>query len=161
MKTTYKFASLAVLSSALLVGCGSPQSNQPVATYPSTYPSGSPAYSVSYGVVDSIQAVNSNASSSTGGIGLGTVAGGVVGGVLGNQVGSGSGRTAATAAGAIGGAVVGHGIDQRRAQNQQVTAYQLGVRLDNGSFQTITQDNVSGIGVGSRVRVENGRAYAY
>lgn len=149
---THKFAA-ALLSSAFLLGCGTP-SQQSVGSQP--YPSSSPSYATSYGIVDSIQVVNTNAS---GGIGLGSIAGGVVGGVLGNQVGGGSGRTAATAAGAIGGAVVGHQIEQRTKAPSQ--AYQIGVRLDNGTYQTVTQDTVADIGVGHRVRIENGRAYRY
>ncbi len=162
MKSHIKVAASLLTSGALLLGCSSPQ--QPVASqpYPQTYPSTSPAYSASYGVVDSIQAVNPGPTSSSGGIGLGAVTGGVVGGVLGNQVGSGDGRRAATAAGAIGGAIAGHQIQQhRRASQAQASAYQIGVRLDNGTYQTVTQDNVADIGVGSRVRIENGRAYRY
>jgi len=99
------------------------------------------------------------ASTSSGGIGAGTVVGGVVGGLLGNQVGSGTGRTAATAAGAVGGAVAGHEVDKRR--QQPASMYQVGVRLDNGSYQTVMQDSVADLSVGNRVRIENGRAYRY
>ncbi|MGV3741614.1 MAG: glycine zipper 2TM domain-containing protein [Burkholderiaceae bacterium] len=161
MKTHLKIAAAVLASSTLLMACSSPQ--QPVASqpYPQTYPNTTPAYSTSYGVVDSIQVINAQ-TTSNGGIGLGAVTGGVVGGVLGNQVGSGTGRRAATAAGAIGGAVVGHQIQQRNRANQaQPQAYQIGVRLDNGSYQTVTQDSVADISVGNRVRIENGRAYRY
>lgn len=161
MKTRLKITAALCASSVLLIGCSSPQ--QPVASqpYPQTYPSTAPAYSTSYGVVDSIQVVNQG-STSSGGIGIGAVTGGVVGGVLGNQVGSGTGRKAATAAGAIGGAIAGHQIQERNRANQaQAPAYQIGVRLDNGSYQTITQETIADIGVGSRVRIENGRAYRY
>lgn len=159
MKRSIKIASVVLASSTILIGCSSPQ--QPVASqpYPQSYPSTAPVYSTSYGVVDSIQAVNTGATSS-GGIGVGAVTGGVVGGVLGNQVGSGDGRKAATAAGAIGGAIVGHQIQNRNRANQ-AQAYQVGVRLDNGTYQTVTQESVADIGIGSRVRIENGRAYRY
>lgn len=160
MKTHLKITAALLTSSAFLIGCSSPQQPSVSQSYPQTYPSGGQAYSTSYGVVDSIQVVNQEAPSS-GGIGLGAVTGGVVGGVLGNQVGSGSGRKAATAAGAIGGAIAGHQIQQRNRTNQQAQAYQIGVRLDNGSYQTITQESIADIGVGSRVRLENGRAYRY
>jgi outer membrane lipoprotein SlyB len=162
MKTHLKIAASLLASGTLLVGCSSPQ--QPVVSqsYPQqTYPSTAPAYSTSYGVVDSIQMVNPGTTSS-GGIGVGAVTGGVVGGVLGNQVGSGTGRQVATAAGAIGGAVLGHQVQERnRAAQAQAPLYQIGVRLDNGSYQTISQENVADISVGSRVRIENGRAYRY
>jgi outer membrane lipoprotein SlyB len=100
-----------------------------------------------------------NTSGSSSGIGAGTVIGGVVGGLLGNQIGDGNGRTAATAVGAVGGAVVGNQIDQRN--RAQANAYQIGVRLDNGTYQTIMQDTVADLSVGSRVRIENGRAFRY
>lgn len=161
MKTYLKITAAVFTSSALLIGCSSPQQPTVSQSYPQTYPSAGPAYSTSYGVVDSIQVLNQG-STSSGGIGLGAVTGGVVGGVLGNQVGSGTGRKAATAAGAIGGAIAGHQIQERSRANQaQAPAYQIGVRLDNGSYQTVTQDTIADIGVGSRVRIENGRAYRY
>lgn len=136
-------------ASAMLAGCAS-TSNQPIGgTAPAS------AYSSAYGTVDSIQVVQT---SSGNGSGLGTVAGGVVGGALGNQVGEGRGRTAATVAGAIGGAMVGNQME-RNATGHQL--YQIGVRLDNGSYQTIQQDAIGDLQVGSRVRIENGRAYRY
>lgn len=160
MQTHLKITAALLTSGAFLVGCSSPQQPSVSQTYPQTYPSSGQAYSTSYGVVDSIQVVNQGATSS-GGIGIGAVTGGVVGGVLGNQVGSGTGRKAATAAGAIGGAIAGHQIQERNRANQQAQAYQIGVRLDNGSYQTVTQDTIADIGVGNRVRIENGRAYRY
>jgi outer membrane lipoprotein SlyB len=35
------------------------------------------------------------------------------------------------------------------------------VRLDNGDYQTIVQDDVNDLRVGTRVRVVDGRAYRY
>jgi len=152
MKANHVLAATVIAASSLLTACGTTTtptaSSQP---YPATV-------STSYGVVDSIQIVNT-ASTSSGGIGAGTVVGGVVGGLLGNQVGSGTGRTAATAAGAVGGAVAGHEVDMRR--QQPASMYQVGVRLDNGSYQTVMQDSVADLSVGNRVRIENGRAYRY
>ncbi len=154
-KNSAMTAASVITSGMLLIGCSSPMqepsSSQP---YPST---SSSSYSTGYGVVESIQLVNSN--NSSGGIGPGAVIGGVAGGVLGNQVGGGSGKTAATVAGTVGGAVIGHQIEQRnRAQS---ATYQIGVRLDNGTYQTITQDSIADLSVGNRVRIENGRAYRY
>ncbi|MDF3034754.1 MAG: putative outer rane lipoprotein precursor SlyB-like [Paucimonas sp.] len=145
-----KIVMAAMAAAVMLGGCAS-HSTAPISQYPST-----PVYSSSYGVVDSIQIAQT---SSGGGTGLGTVAGGVVGGVLGNQVGSGRGRTAATVAGAVGGAMVGSRM-QGNAQ-PQVQVYQVGVRLDNGSYQTLQQEAIGDLRVGSRVRIENGRVYAY
>ncbi|MDO8300731.1 glycine zipper 2TM domain-containing protein [Lacisediminimonas sp.] len=149
MKTRKFIIGAAVAVATLVAGCGT--TNQPINTYP---PSSNTAAS-GYGVVESIQPVAASRS----GPGLGTIAGGVIGGVLGNQIGSGTGRTAATAAGVIGGAVVGNQVEQRRGA--QASAYQVGVRMNNGSYATLTQENISNIAVGDRVRVENGLAVRY
>jgi outer membrane lipoprotein SlyB len=108
-------------------------------------------------VVDSIQVVQQNTGNS--GIGAGAVVGGVVGGVLGNQVGGGSGRSLATAAGVVGGALVGNQIQKNNQQTRDV--YQIGIRLDNGAYQTMTLDAVGDLRVGNRVRIENNRVFRY
>lgn len=145
-----KFVAVAAIAlSSLLAACGT--------TNPSSTSSTASAPAVTgFGVVESIQPVST---SSRSGPGLGTIAGGVVGGVLGNQVGSGRGRTAATAAGVIGGAVVGNQVEQRN--QSQANAWQLGIRMDNGSYATVTQESAADISVGQRVRIDNGRAYRY
>ncbi|MGH8810058.1 MAG: glycine zipper 2TM domain-containing protein [Noviherbaspirillum sp.] len=152
-------AMLAALAAvAVLGGCASPGYYPPASqSYPpvQTYPAASPSYSSTYGTIDSISVRQGAANN---GIGVGTVVGGVVGGLLGNQVGSGSGRKAATVAGVVGGAMVGN---QMERNTQTRDAYQIGVRMDNGSYQTIHQDNVTDLQVGSRVRIENNRAYRY
>ncbi|HCE08240.1 MAG TPA: hypothetical protein DEQ40_06495, partial [Oxalobacteraceae bacterium] len=79
--------------------------------------------------------------------------------VLGNQVGGGSGRTAATAAGIVGGALAGNEIERRRDNTRQL--YQIGIRLQDGGYQTVTQDTITDLRVGDRVRIENGHAYRY
>jgi outer membrane lipoprotein SlyB len=104
------------------------------------------AYQPGYGVVQSVAVVEA---SGPRGIGAGAVAGGVVGAILGSQVGSGSGRAAATVAGAGGGAYVGHQIERR---NRTVEAYQLTLRMDDGTAQNIVQDNRA-FQVGDRVQV--------
>lgn len=155
MKTTNLAAASLIMASAILAGCASP--TQPVSSTASTYPSS--GYANTTGVIDSIQVVQT----STGSNGtLGTVAGGVVGGLLGNQVGSGNGRTAATVAGAVGGAMVGSQMQRNTAGGAAVgQAYQVGVRLDNGTYQVVQQESVGDLQVGSRVRIENGRVYRY
>ena len=142
-------------ASTFIAGCAAPGYPQASSPYPA--PAGQQqGYYASYGVVDSIQVVNGGA---PGGMGVGTVVGGVVGGLLGNQVGGGTGRAVATAAGVVGGAVVGNQVEQRNRQGG--TAYQIGVRLDNGSYQTYTQESVGDLNIGNRVRVDNGRVYRY
>jgi len=152
MKITSPLAAIFLSACALITGCES--TNYP--TTASQYPASS-ASSVSYGVIDSIQTAPVSSGNS---VNLGTVAGGVVGGVLGSQIGSGTGRTAATVAGAIGGALVGNKLEKDR-QRQTASVYQIGVRLDNGNFQTIQQESVAGLSVGNRVRIENNHVYRY
>ena len=84
----------------------------------------------------------------------GAVAGAVVGGLIGNQVGGGSGKTLATVAGVAGGAYVGKEI----AENSERTKYHVTVRMDEGYEKTVTQNNLRGIQVGTRVRVRHGKA---
>jgi outer membrane lipoprotein SlyB len=149
-------AASVIIGAALLGGCASRSlQSTPSQSYPAATSSTS-STSSSYGVVDSIQPVGSN---SSGGMGVGAVVGGVAGGVLGHQVGSGRGNTAATVAGAVGGAMVGNEVEQRNKTSSG--AYQVGIRLDNGSYQTVTQDTVADLSVGNRVRIENGRVYRY
>lgn len=160
MNKFFTSISVAIAGTALLAACASPdyygQRSSPSYPVASSYPA-SPSSSSSYGTVDSIQA-----SQSTGygaGTGTGAVVGGVVGGLLGHEVGGGRGKTAATIAGAIGGAMVGNQIAQSNARVRD--QYQVGVRLDNGDYKTVMQDELSGLQVGSRVRVENDHVYRY
>lgn len=156
----FRFPAALLLATTILGGCASPDYRYPASTqsYPApvqTYPSSQPSYSYSTGTIESIQLRQGTADS---GIGVGAVVGGVVGGLLGNQVGGGRGKKAATVAGMVGGAMVGHQMERNgQGQNQ----YQIGVRMDNGSYQTLTQDNVADLQVGSRVRVDNQRVYRY
>ena len=155
MKSTRTLAAVMIVASAFLAGCAS---NSPPA-YPPGSQSGTPygtqPDSATYGTIDAIQVTRAGPGSS----GAGAVAGGLVGALLGNQIGSGSGRTAATVAGAVGGAVVGNNVEKNRAQAQD--AYQISVRLDNGDYRTIVQDNVNDLRVGNRVRVIDGHVYRY
>lgn len=165
MTTMNKFGSVLGLAAVLTLGACETM-NTPANTsteYPqSTNSSG--VYS-GYGVVQSMELVQQGNTGNTGiggsGIGIGTIAGAVVGGVLGNQVGSGSGRTAATVAGAAGGAYVGHEIDKRQQQPQTADLYRVNIRMDSGSYQTLTQNTVADLRVGDRVQISNGVARRY
>ncbi len=142
MKTFIAIFIVLITSAVLVSGCANNYSR----------PAAAQSYSGIYGVVDSIDVIRGENT----GIGAGTVIGGVIGGVLGNQVGSGRGNTAATIAGAAGGAVVGHEIEKK---NQTRDRYQIRLRLDNGHYQTQVQDDITGLHVGDRVRLENDRVY--
>ena len=87
------------------------------------------------------------------GLGVGALAGGVLGGVLGNQVGGGSGRAAATVLGAVGGGYLGHTVEQR---TRTTTAYQVRVRMDDGSTRTF--ERAQAVPVGERITLE-GRGF--
>ena len=165
---------IALAAAALLAGCANPgyqqgyqqqgyqqqgyqQQGQPYQGQQSYQPSSQQGYATTYGVVDSIQVVQGNANT---GPGLGTVAGVIAGGILGNQVGGGTGKAVATLAGAVGGGLLGNNLENRNRSGGP-GEYQIGVRLDNGQYQTVIQDSAADLGIGSRVRIDNGRASRY
>ncbi|MDA8449961.1 glycine zipper 2TM domain-containing protein [Acidovorax sp. NCPPB 3859] len=123
---------------------GAPQGQQQVAMQRAAAPA-----CMTCGRVESVQAFQQAAPAT----GIGAVAGGVIGGVLGNQVGKGSGRTAATVLGAVGGGYLGHTVEQR---TRTTTAYQIRVRMDDGSVRTFTRSQP--VAEGTAVRVE-GRSF--
>ncbi|MGE0356138.1 MAG: glycine zipper 2TM domain-containing protein [Burkholderiales bacterium] len=86
--------------------------------------------------------------------GAGAVLGGIVGGVLGHQVGGGRGKDVATVAGALGGALVGNEIEKNRAS---VTAWDVRVRLEDGTNKVVRYTSEPSWRVGDKVRVEEGR----
>lgn len=86
------------------------------------------------------------------GIGVGAIGGAVVGGLLGNQIGGGSGRKAATVLGAVGGGYAGHAIEKNA---NSYTAYQMHVRMADGSVRTIEQR--AAVAAGTPVAVEGNR----
>lgn len=154
MKTRQPTIAAVIATAILAAGCAStplPPDNA------RNYPAASQRDYSSYGMVESIDTVN--AQSGAGSIGIGTVGGAVVGGLLGNQVGGGTGRKAATVAGAVGGALAGNQVDKHR--NTAPPMYDIRVRLNDGSYQTVRQESLGDIRVGNRVRIENGRAMRY
>lgn len=138
---------------ALAAGCSSVQ-QQPASTSVGTVPTASSSSNydyLQYGTVSDIRQLDA----SQRGPGAGALLGAVVGGALGNQVGSGTGRTAATVIGAVGGAVAGNEIEKRSTNPQ--TYYQINVRLDNGDMRSFDYQDLNGLRVGDRVRIENGQ----
>lgn len=154
MKTKLTMTSVVIAAAMFIGGCAS-DPYQPMGSQ--TYPAAPPSYATHYGVIDSIQVTRTQNNE---GSGVGAVLGGVVGGILGNQVGAGSGKAAATAAGVVGGAMVGNQIEKNN-KSQGRDMYQIGIRLDNGGYQTIVQDSIVDLQVGSRAHVQNGRVYRY
>lgn len=133
------------------------QGQYPAPQYPSQgYPSqGYPTQGAYIGTVDRIELVNREASSNV----AGTVIGGIVGGLIGSQVGRGTGRSVATIAGVVGGAYAGNQIEQRRRAPNE--SFRITVRMDNGNYQTIVQENVTDLQTGDRVRIDGGVVYRY
>lgn len=102
-----------------------------------------------YGTIQSIDSAKKDRNNL-----IGTIAGAVVGGVVGSQIGAGRGKTVATIAGTAGGAVAGHEIQKRTSKNDDV---KVSVKMDDGSYQTINQGSDSGLRVGDRVEIDQGR----
>ena len=157
MKTLHHFKSVLGLAAVLTLGaCADMNTNNSGTTYPQSTSSG---YNYpSYGVVQSIDLVRVS-SSGPSPIGAGTIAGAIVGGIVGNQVGQGDGNTAATVLGAAGGAYAGHQLEKRN--QTQSDAYRMTIRMNDGSYQTVTQTSNADIRVGDRVMIENGVARRY
>ncbi len=87
------------------------------------------------------------------GTGLGAIAGGVAGALLGSQIGQGNGTTVATIAGAAGGAYAGHQVEKRVKKTSHV---EINIRMDDGTYKTISQPNDSGLMVGDKVKIVDG-----
>jgi len=103
----------------------------------------------SCGTVESVREIATQGQ----GTGLGAVAGGVAGAVVGKQFGHGSGKTAMTILGAAGGAFAGHKIEEKVRSTQR---WDVTVRLDDGSYRTLTLEQQPAWRSGDRVRVVNG-----
>jgi len=154
MKPVSLTGASAAVAAVLLTACADqPYYGGQTSSSPSSYESSSAT--AGYGYVERIEVVQKNAGPNV----AGTVIGGIVGGLIGHQIGGGTGQTAATIAGAVGGAVAGNQIEKRsRAANE---TFRVTVRLDNGGYQTVTQDNITDLRTGDRVRLDGNRVYRY
>ncbi len=168
MTTMNRFGSVLGLAAVLTLGaCETMNTPANTSGSPTAYPQSTNSAGVypGYGVVQSIELVQQGNTGNTGiggsGIGIGTIAGAVIGGIVGNQVGSGRGNTAATVIGAAGGAYAGHEIEKRKQQPQAADLYRLSIRMNDGSYQTLTQDTVADLRVGDRVQIDNAIARRY
>lgn len=99
------------------------------------------------GTVESVRAVEVKGQGS----GMGAVAGGLTGAVVGNQFGRGNGNTAMTILGAAGGALAGNEIEKNMKKR---TSYRVTVRMDDGSYRTVSQSAPASLG--EKVRIVNG-----
>ncbi|MGH8729890.1 MAG: glycine zipper 2TM domain-containing protein [Burkholderiales bacterium] len=86
------------------------------------------------------------------GTGIGAVGGGVAGAVIGNQIGDGTTRKIATVAGAAAGAYGGH---QAEKYIRGTTRYDVTIRMDDGTYRTISQKTDPALRPGDKVKIEN------
>jgi outer membrane lipoprotein SlyB len=102
------------------------------------------------GVVESVREVKDTPKTN----GSGPIIGGVAGAIAGNQFGHGMTRNVIPVLGAAGGALAGTAIekDVRATKHWEIT-----VRLDDGSFRTMTSDVVPFWHGGERVRLLDGK----
>jgi outer membrane lipoprotein SlyB len=89
------------------------------------------------------------------GTALGPIAGGIAGAVLGNQIGKGHGsQKVITVLGAAGGAFAGRAIEK---QARGTTHWEVDVRRDDGTNETVRSDVAPSYQPGQRVRLIDGR----
>lgn len=85
--------------------------------------------------------------------GLRTGARGAGGALIGNQPGGARENTPPTVRGADAGALAGNQIEKNV---QKRVSYRVTVRMDDGSFRTVSQSTAPNVAVGDRVRIANG-----
>jgi outer membrane lipoprotein SlyB len=110
-----------------------------------------PAPAGMLGVVESVREVTKPAEKSNG---VGPIAGGVAGAVVGNQFGHGMTKSVLTILGAAGGALAGKEIERNVRSTK---TWEINVRLDDGSYRTLTSDTQPFWHGGERVRLVDGR----
>jgi outer membrane lipoprotein SlyB len=103
------------------------------------------------GVIDSYDAVQVQGQTN----GVGAVAGGVGGAVVGSQIAGHHNKTLGGVIGAIGGGLLGNAIEKHERTS---TAYDVHVRMDDGSMRTVRQSTVPQ--VGTRVTIEGNTLHA-
>lgn len=91
------------------------------------------------------------------GSGAGAVVGGLAGGALANNIGRGDGRTLATILGMVGGGLLGNSIEKSQ---RQTVAYQVDVRLDDGTTRQIDADSMPAWRIGDKVKLVGGAIVA-
>jgi outer membrane lipoprotein SlyB len=102
------------------------------------------------GTVDSIRAARVTGDQT----GLGAVTGGLTGALVRNPLERGNASLVTTILGAAGGAFAGNEID-KSAKRQ--FAYRVTIRMDDGSFRTVSLPSAPAFTVGDKVRVVEGK----
>ena len=78
--------------------------------------------------------------------------------MIGNQAVHNGARPARTIGGAVVGGMIGNEIE-KRVNPGQPAQYRYRVRMDDGSYQTFSQEADANVRAGDRVRIENGRVW--
>jgi outer membrane lipoprotein SlyB len=97
------------------------------------------------GVVEAVNAVKVQGKNN----GVGAVAGGVGGALVGNQIAGHGNRALGGIVGAVGGGLLGNAIEKHE---RTVTAYDVSVRMSDGSIRTVRESTAPA--VGEKVRVD-------
>ena len=97
------------------------------------------------GVVESIEVVEVQGKTN----GVGAVAGGVGGALVGNRIAGSNNRTLGGVVGAVGGGLLGNAIEKHQRKE---TAYDVRVRMNDGTLRTVRESTSPA--VGEKVRVE-------
>jgi len=98
------------------------------------------------GVVESVTEVKVQGQTN----GVGALAGGATGALVGNRIAGGNNRTLGGIVGAVGGGLIGNAIEKHHRQG---IAYDVNVRMEDGSLRTVRESTAPAIG--AKVRVES------
>ena len=98
------------------------------------------------GVVESINAVKVQGQTN----GVGALAGGATGALVGNRIAGNNNRTLGGVVGAVGGGLIGNAIEKHKRAG---IAYDVNVRMEDGTLRTVRQATAPA--VGEKVRVES------
>jgi outer membrane lipoprotein SlyB len=131
-----------------------PQPTQPVQVAEAAPIAQAPLPAVPAGVFGTVESVKESTTPGDGGSGVGAIGGGIAGAVLGNQFGHGSGRSIMTVLGAAGGALAGKEIEK---QHNATKRWEVSVRLDDGSYRTLSSPSLPYWHTGDRVRFLDGK----
>jgi len=97
------------------------------------------------GVVESVQEVKVQGQTN----GVGALAGGATGALVGNRIAGNNNRTLGGVVGAVGGGLIGNAIEKHHRAG---IAYDVNVRMQDGTLRTVRQSTAPA--VGEKVRVE-------
>jgi len=97
------------------------------------------------GVVESVQEVKVEGQTN----GVGALAGGATGALVGNRIAGSNNRTLGGVVGAVGGGLIGNAIEKHHRAG---IAYDVNVRMQDGTLRTVRQSTAPA--VGEKVRVE-------